>query len=110
MTKCVGCMQKYKLQRDIQVEYCFYPREKGSATEIVHFDLAGPLPTTKEGYKYILGIADNFSVFMMAVAIKGKTHEEVMEAFTNNWTYRVGAPEFLVSDNEFISQALQRMC
>ena len=72
--------------------------------------MAGPLLTTKEEYKYILGIADNFSVFAMAVAIKGKTHEEVMEAFANNWMYRVGAPEFLVSDNKFVSQAVQRMC
>ena len=81
---CVGCMQKHKLQRDIRVEHCFYPREKGSTTQIVHLDLAGPLPTTKEGYKYILGIADNFSAFVMALAIKGKTHKEVMEAFANN--------------------------
>ena len=45
----------------------------------------------------------------MAVAIKGKTHDEVMEASTNNWTYRIGAPEFLVSDNKFVSQAVQQM-
>ena len=46
----------------------------------------------------------------MAIAIKGKTHEEVMEAFTNNWTYRIGLLEYLVSDNKFVSQAVQRMC
>ena len=69
LANCIGCMQKHKLQRDIRVEHCFYPREKGSATQIVHLDLAGPLPTMKEGYKYILGITDNFSLFVMAVAI-----------------------------------------
>ena len=78
--------------------------------ESLHLDLAGPLPTTKEGFKYILGIADNFSAYVMAVAIKGKTHEEVMDAFANNWTHRIGAPEFLVSDNNFVSQVVQRMC
>ena len=46
----------------------------------------------------------------MAIAIKGKSHEEVMEAFTNNWTYRIGLPEYLVSDNEFVSQVVQQMC
>ena len=107
LTKCVGCMQKYKLQRDIRVEHCFYMREKGSAAQIVHLDLAGPLPTMKEGYKYILGIADNFSAFIMAIAIKGKMHKEVMEAFANNWTYRIGPPEYLVSNNKFVSQAVQ---
>ena len=76
----------------------------------MHLELAGPLLTTKEGFKYIVGIADNFSAFVMAVAIKGKTPEEVIEVFPNNWTYRIGAPEFLVSDNKCVSQAVQRMC
>ena len=110
LTKCVGCMQKHKLQRDIRVKHCFYTREKGSVAQIVHLDLAGPLPTSKEGYKYILRIADNFSAFVIVIAIKGKTHEKVMEAFTNNWTYRIGLLEYLVSDNKFVSQAVQRMC
>ena len=64
----------------------------------------------KKGFKYILGIADNFLAFVMAVALKGKTHEEVMEAFADNWTHRIKAPEFLVSDNKFVSQAVQQMC
>ena len=42
----------------------------------------------------------------MAMALKGKTHEELMEAFTDNWTHRIGAPDFLVWDNEFVSQAV----
>ena len=46
----------------------------------------------------------------MVIAIKGKTHEEVIEVFANNWTYRIGAPRYLVSDNDFVSQAVQRMC
>ena len=62
------------------------------------------MPESKEGYRYILGLAVHFSAFVMAIAIKGKSHEEVMEAFTNNWTYRIGLPEVLVSDNEFVSQ------
>ena len=77
-------MQKHKLKKDVQVQHCFYPREKGKVMQIVHLDLAGPLPSTKEGFKYILGIADNFSAFVMAMTLKGKTHEEVMEAFTDN--------------------------
>ena len=85
-------------------------KEKGSTAQVVHLDLAGPLPESKEGYKYILGIADNFSAFVMAITIKGKSHEKVMEAFANNWTYRIGPPEYLVSDNKFISQAVQQMC
>ena len=85
-------------------------KEKGFAAQVVHLDLAGPLPESKEGHRYILGIADNFSAFIMVIPIKGKSHEEVMEAFINNRTYRIGPPEVLVSDNKFVSQAIQWMC
>merc|ERR1712089_20261 len=33
-----------------------------------------------------------------------------METFANNWTYRIGPPEYLVSDNKFVSQAVQQIC
>ena len=52
----------------------------------MHLDLEGPLADKKEEFKYILGIADIFTLFVMAIAIKSKTHEEVMGAFTYNWT------------------------
>ena len=110
LSSCQGCMQKHKIQRDVRVEHCFHTREKGFTSQVVHLDLAGPMPETKEGYKYILGLADHFSGFVMAIAIKGKTHEEVTEAFSNNWNYRIGPPEILVSDNEFVSQEVQSMC
>ena len=110
LLKCHGCMQKHKIQKDVRVEHCFHTREKGFTSQVVHLDLAGPLPETKEGYKYILGLADHFSAFVMAITIKGKTHKEVMEAFINNWTYRIGPPEVLVSDNKLVSQEVQRMC
>ena len=94
----------------MRVEHCFHTKEKGFTSQVVHLDLAGPLPESKEGHKYILGLVDHFSAFVMVIAIKGKTHKEVMEAFINNWIYRIGPPEVLVSDNEFVSQEVQRMC
>ena len=110
LVKFFGCMQKHKIQKDVRIEHCFHMKEKGFASQVVHLDLAGLLPESKEGYKYILGLADLFSAFVMAIAIKDKSHEEVMEAFINNWMYRIGPPEVLVSDNEFVSQEVQRMC
>ena len=65
------------------------------------------MPDTKEGFKYILGIANNFSSFVMPIAIAGKTHKEVIAAFTDNWTNRLGAPEYLVLDNEFTSRVVR---
>ena len=68
------------------------------------------LPESKEGCKCILGLAHHFSAFVIAIAIKGKTHEEVMEAFINNCIYRIGPLEIPVSDNEFDSQEVHRIC
>ena len=44
-----------------EVAGCYYPREKGNVASYVHLDLAGPLPRTRDGFKYILGIQCNFS-------------------------------------------------
>ena len=97
-------MQKHKIQQEGREEHCFHTKEKGFGSQVVHLDLAGPLPESKEGYKYILGLADHFSAFVMAIAIKSKSHEEVMEAFINNWMYRIGPPKVLVCGNKFVIQ------
>ena len=75
LAKCADCVQKQKIQKDVRVEHCFQTWEKGKVTQIVNLDLAGLLADTKEGFKYILGVADNFSSFVMAIAIKGKTNK-----------------------------------
>ena len=47
LTQWAGCMQKHKMQNNMRVEHCFYTKEKGSATQVIHLDLAGPLPDQK---------------------------------------------------------------
>ena len=76
------------MQNNMIVEHCFNTKEKGSAAQVVHLDLAGPLPESKEGYKYILGIGDNFSAFVMAIAIRGKSHKEPRRSWRHLQTTR----------------------
>ena len=94
LLKCPGCVQKQKIQQDVRVEHCFHTKEKGFASQVVHLDLAGPLPESKEGYKYILGLADHFSAFVMAIAIKSKSHEEVRLASNSAPICSNFAPKF----------------
>ena len=42
-------------------------------------NMAGPLPTTKRGNKYILVICDHFTKFVQAYSLRGMTTEEVAE-------------------------------
>ena len=69
MAKCARCVQKQKIQKNVRVEHCFSTRKKGRVAQIVHIDLAGPLSDTKEEFKNMLGIADNFLSFVIAVQI-----------------------------------------
>ena len=107
---CPGCVQKHNKQLDRRIAGCYYPREKGNVASYVHLDLAGPLPRTPDGCKYILGIQCNFSGYCVAVPIKNKEHETVVKGFLDNWLFRFGPPVALISDNEWSSQAFTALC
>ena len=107
---CAGCVQKHHKQLDKRIAGCYYPREKGNVASYVHLDLAGPLPRTPDGCKYILGIQCNFSGYCVAVPIKNKEHETVVKGFLDHWLYRFGPPVALISDNEWSSQAFETLC
>ena len=96
--------------RDKRISGCHFPRPKGFVGGIVNIDLAGPISTDDDGYKYILGIHDHFSGYTVAVPTKTKQHGEVARAFLENWAYRVGPPALLVSDNEFLSEVFEEVC
>ena len=85
---CPGCVQKHNNQADARIAGCYCPREKGNIAEYVHLDLAGPLPESADGGRYILGIQCNFSGYCVTVPIKNKEHETVVKGFLDNWVYR----------------------
>ena len=77
---------------------------------IIHADLAGPLPTTAEGFNWILGVADNFSGYIRAIGIKDKKHPTIVEALSNAWINQIGSPDQIICDNEFRSQEMTNLC
>ena len=74
--------------------------------ERVHMDLTGPLTESKNGNKYILVVKDALTRYVEAIAIKGKSAEEVVHAFIIAIVYRHGAVGWLISDNgrEFVNK------
>ena len=107
---CPGCVQKHHKQLDKRVAGCFYLREKGNVAEYVHLDLAGPLPETEDGHKYILGIQCNFSRYCVVIPIKNKEHETIVKGFLDHLVYSFGPLAVLISDNEWTSQAFEVLC
>ena len=110
LLRCPGCVQKHNHQSDKRIAGCYYHREMGNVAEYVHLDLAGPLPESTDGGRYILGIQCNFSGYCVAVPIKNKEHETVVKGFLDHWVYRFGPPAVLISDNEWTSQVFRIMC
>lgn len=76
----------------------YIPWPTSEPWEILHMDLVGPLPKTKDGYKYILTMMDRFSHFIEAVPLKTHDTREVVIAFHNFWTIRHGTPDIILSD------------
>jgi hypothetical protein len=63
-----------------------------------HWDLAGPLPITKNGNRYILVYKDALTEWVEIFAIKDKKEWTVAEVFVEEIYCRYGAPQVLISD------------
>ena len=68
--------------------------------DTVTMDLYGELPTSKEGYKYILVIVDHFTKWPEAIPLKSKTAEEIADAINKELIAKHSVPRKVVSDND----------
>ena len=94
---CINCKLRKSYQRRASVPVMEYKKIE-RVLDRVHMDLTGPLPTTKEGNKYILVIKDYLSKYVWLIALHGKTMEEVAIAFVNEFVCQAGIPALVVSD------------
>ena len=79
--------------------------------DTVTMDLYGELPTTKEGYKYLLVIVDHFSKWPEAIPLKEKSTECIADAINNEFIARHSIPRKVLSDNDapLIASSLNTM-
>jgi IS30 family transposase len=70
------------------------------------------LPTSKDGYKYILTILDHFSPYLIMVPMVSQTAEEVSKAFVENLVLKFGVLQKIISDQgtKFMSDLIQNIC
>ena len=64
-------------------------------------DITGPLVASKNGYRYILGIVDVFSRFLMLIPIRNITSQAIIDILTSRWIPLFGVPDILVSDGAY---------
>ena len=77
----------------------------------VAFDIVGPLPKSKSGYRYILTMMCLFSKFPEAIPLKRVDNESVLEAMVEIFS-RHGLPKEMLTDqgSVFTSKLTRKMC
>ena len=83
-----------------------------SPFEKVMLDLSGPLPRSKDGYRYILAVVDVFSRYSTLVPLKSTETEVILDAFLLHWLSLFGCPQVMISDNapNFNSSVFSSFC
>jgi cleavage and polyadenylation specificity factor subunit 1 len=78
----------------------------------LHADLVGPLPASKEGFKYILTVVDRSSRWLEAVPLKDMEAPTCLSAFLHHWVSRFGVPAIVTTDRgrQFASATWATAC
>lgn len=80
--------------------------------EVIAIDIMGPLPVTDNGNQYIMVVADYFSKWTEAYAIKDHTAQTVADKLVTEFICRFGTPTRIHTDQgrEFTSELFRTVC
>lgn len=95
--RCKTCQEKDKAPKSQRGTH-FPSSLSGYPFGQLSVDFVGPLPTTKNGYRYILTVLDTFSRWLEAFPAKNATSETVMTLLLREIFSRYGLPETIRSD------------
>ena len=87
-------------------------RRSGSPMERIALDILGPLPSTDDGNKYILVVADYYTKFVEAYAIRDEQAHTVAQKLVEEFICRYGVPNEIHSDQgrNFESNLFKEVC
>jgi len=109
VASCLEC-QKRTLHGSIEMPMQSLPQCK-KRFELVGMDIMY-LPTSAEGYRYVLTLIDHFSRYLIMVPLKDQTAETIAEAIVLNFILTFGVPQSVLSDQgqNFLSLVWQNIC
>lgn len=108
--KCDACASRKAPNRKPKAPMKLY--SVGVPMERLAIDIAGPLPKTNKGHKYIVVISDYFTKWTQAFAIKDQEATTVANILVNEVVSLFGVPRMLHSDkgSNFESKVFMEMC
>ena len=69
--------------------------------EKIMIDIAGPLTASRNGYRYILGIIDVYTRFVMLIPIRSLESSAIIKILKSRWIPLFGTPDIVVSDSAY---------
>ena len=75
-------------------------------------DFVGPLPTSREGYRYIFTIIDRTSRWLKAIPLTSMETESMVDTLIATWVCHFGVPAVVTSDRgaQFTSAVWAGVC
>jgi hypothetical protein len=96
VNRCINCLY-YKLPSG-KIPGFLHPLDKGSAPfQCVHIDHSGPYVTTKNKNKYVVGLVDGYSKFIVLKAVRDTGSVGAMK-FLKEFISVFGKPLKIISD------------
>ena len=83
-----------------------------SPFDIIEIDIVGPLPVTRDGYRYILTVMDRFSRFVRCLLLRTVTASNIAVELRKEWLLKYGIPNKILSDRgvQFTSAIFVILC
>lgn len=94
---CRNCQLK-KLTRIKTKQPMILTDTPDASFDKVSIDIMGPLPTSPNGYNYILTIQDLLTKYSLAIPLRSASALEVADAFVQEFICIYGAPKALLTD------------
>ena len=109
VNNCIKCNQN-KSKRNILAPMKI-TSSSDQTFEKIFIDIVGPLPTSHEGFKYILTAKDDLSKFIFAIPMEDQTSESIARSLVEGVILQVGVPRMIVADNatNFNSDLMNRL-
>lgn len=92
---CLPC-QKSKISRHTVSNLVDFP--PCTRFEHIHTDIVGPLPTSRDGYRYCVTIMDRFTRWPEAIPVSDISADTVSKVIFKKWICRFGCPKRITTD------------